>query len=182
MTNGDAAHPEACDDGINDGTCNTCGVGCTPPPRCGDGIVQKDWGEQCEPTSSNDPNCTQDCKLPGYCGDAIVQSQLGEQCDYGTALNTGAYGGCNPNCTLAPYCGDGVTQSPPEQCDLGSQNSPLDKPVYGGCFVTCKLGPYCGDGVINGPEECDDGSGPSGNGSATSRCTTQCKKYIIGVG
>ena len=181
VVNGDASHPEACDDGINDGTYGTCGVGCTPPPRCGDGIVQSDWGEQCEPTSTNDPNCTQDCKLPGYCGDAVVQSQLGEQCDYGTDLNTGAYGGCNSNCTIAPYCGDGVTNGP-EQCDLGSQNSPLDNPAYGGCLVTCLLGPHCGDGVVNGPEECDDGTGANGNGTVNSRCTTQCKKYVGGVG
>ncbi len=196
--NGDADHPEACDDGINDGTYNTCGVGCTPPPRCGDGIVQTDWGEQCEPTSSDDPNCTQDCKLPGACGDGVVQSQLGEQCDYGASQNTGAYGGCNSNCTLAPYCGDGVTQSPPEECDLGAQNSPLDNPVYGGCLVTCKLGPHCGDGIISGPEQCDDGTGPSadagttststnscatsGNGSPGSHCTAQCQKYVGGAG
>jgi len=44
VVNGDAAHPEACDDGINDGTYGTCGVGCTLPPRCGDGIVQANWG------------------------------------------------------------------------------------------------------------------------------------------
>jgi len=182
VANGDAAHPEACDDGINDGTYNTCGVGCTLPPRCGDGIVQADWGEQCEPTSSNDPNCTQDCKVPGYCGDGIVQTQLGELCDYGTALNTGAYGGCNSNCTPAPYCGDGVTQNPPEQCDLGPQNSPLNNPAYGGCLVTCVLGPYCGDGIVNGPEECDDGTGPNGNGSGPSRCTSSCKNYVGGIG
>jgi len=182
IPNGNAAHPEACDDGVNDGTYNTCGVGCTPPPRCGDGTLQADWGEQCEPIATNDPDCTQDCKRPGYCGDAILQVQLGEQCDYGTAKNTGEYGGCNSNCTRAPYCGDGVTQNPPEQCDLGSLNSPLDAPVYGGCLITCVRGPYCGDGVVNGPEECDDGTGPNGNGLGTSRCTTACKKYVAGIG
>jgi fibro-slime domain-containing protein len=179
IVNGDIANPEACDDGINDGTYNTCGVGCTPPPRCGDGIVQKDWGEQCEPDPSlpagTDPNCTADCKLPGYCGDGVVQAQLGEQCDYGTAQNTGAYGGCNSNCTLAPYCGDGVTQNPPEQCDLGTA---LNTGEYGGCYSTCLLGPHCGDGIVNGPEECDDGTGPNGNGSGQSHCTTACKKYV----
>jgi fibro-slime domain-containing protein len=196
IVNGDASHPEACDDGINDGTYNTCGVGCTLPPRCGDGIVQANWGEQCEPTSSNDPNCTQDCKLPGYCGDGVVQTQLGEQCDYGTAQNTGAYGGCNSNCTLAPYCGDGVKNGP-EQCDLGAA---LNTGAYGGCEPTCLLGPHCGDGIVNGPEQCDDGTGTSGsgsdagagigtnacgstsgNGSATSHCTTECTKYVGGA-
>ncbi len=177
IVNGDATHPEACDDGVNDGTYGTCGVGCTLPPRCGDGIVQADWGEQCEP--SLDPTCTADCQLPGSCGDGQVQASLGEICDYGAALNTGDYGGCNSNCTPAPYCGDGVTNGP-EQCDLGSQNSPLDNPAYGGCLTTCILGPHCGDGVTNGPEECDDGTGPNGNGTVSSRCTTACKNYLVG--
>jgi hypothetical protein len=182
VVNGDAAHPEACDDGINDGTYNTCDVGCVLAPRCGDGIVQSDWGEQCEPVSLNDPDCTQDCKVPGYCGDGILQPQLGEQCDYGTAKNTGEYGGCNSNCTRAPYCGDGVTQNPPEECDLGTLNSPLDASVYGGCLITCVLGPHCGDGIVNGPEECDDGTGPNGNGKGSSRCTNACKNYVGGIG
>jgi fibro-slime domain-containing protein len=174
--NGDASHPEACDDGVNDGTYNTCSPGCTLPPRCGDGLLQTDWGEQCEPTMSNDPNCTADCRLPGYCGDAAVDTALGEQCDYGTALNTGAYGGCNANCTLADYCGDGVTNGP-EVCDLGAA---LNIGDYGGCTSTCQLGPHCGDGTINGTEECDDGTGDNGNGSVLSRCTTACKKYNPG--
>ena len=178
--NGDAAHPEACDDGVNDGTYNTCGKGCTLPPRCGDGVLQTDWGEQCEPVASDDPNCTASCQLPGGCGDAVLQS--GEQCDYGTdpargQVNDGAYGGCNANCTLAPNCGDGITNGP-EQCDLGATMNIGD---YGGCTSTCLFGPHCGDGQVNGPEQCDDGSDPAtGNGSATSHCTTQCMKYIAG--
>ncbi len=177
VTNGDAANPEACDDGVNDGTYNTCSPGCTLPPRCGDGVLQADWGEECE--QALDPTCSADCKLPGACGDGVVQASLGEVCDYGAAKNTGDYGGCNANCTPAPYCGDGVTNGT-EQCDLGSQNSPLDNPAYGGCLTTCILGPHCGDGLKNGPEECDDGTGTTGNGSATSTCTTACKKYIAG--
>ena len=173
IVNGDAAHPEACDDGINDGTYNTCGVGCTLPPRCGDGIVQADWGEQCEPTSPNDPNCTQDCKLPGACGDAVVQSQLGEQCDYGSALNTGAYGGCNSNCTLAPYCGDGIKNGP-EQCDSGPA---LNTGAYGGCTSTCLLAPYCGDGIIQPAyEQCDNGV--AANGTGGDMCSSACKILV----
>jgi fibro-slime domain-containing protein len=168
VLNGTTSHLEACDDGVNDGTYGTCSPGCAVPPRCGDGVVQSDWGEACEPTMSNDPSCTADCRLPGACGDGKVDP--GELCDYGKALNNGDYGTCNSNCTLAPYCGDGVTNGP-EQCDLGKD---LNVGDYGGCTATCKLGPHCGDGAINGAEECDDGSA---NGSATSSCTTACKKY-----
>lgn len=173
VVNGDDAHPEVCDNGVNDGTYGTCGVGCTLPPRCGDAIVQSDWGEQCEPTASDDPNCTKDCRLPGYCGDGVVDNGGGEICDYGTAKNDGSYGGCNSNCTPAAYCGDGVTNGP-EVCDLGAA---LNIGEYGGCASTCQLGPHCGDGLVNGKEECDDGSGAEGNGTALSDCTGACKNY-----
>ena len=165
--------PEACDDGVNDGTYNTCSPGCVLPPRCGDGIVQTDWGEQCEPTSSNDPNCTADCKLPGYCGDGVKDTAAGEQCDYGTANNTGAYGGCNSNCTLAPYCGDGIKNGP-EQCDSGAA---LNTGAYGGCTSTCLLAPYCGDKIIQSAyEQCDDGV--AANGSGGDMCSSACKLLV----
>jgi fibro-slime domain-containing protein len=177
--NGDDSNPEDCDDGVNDGTYNTCSPGCKTAPHCGDGEVQSDWGEACEPTASNDPNCTADCRLPGYCGDSKVDE--GEQCDYGTGTtadkNSGAYGGCNENCTLAPNCGDGVTNGP-EECDLGKD---LNTGEYGGCTNTCKLGPHCGDKIINGAEECDEGSGSDGNGTPKSSCTSACKNYIINL-
>lgn len=175
VTNGDAEHPESCDDGINDGTYDTCSPGCTPPPRCGDGELQSDWGEQCEPTASDDPNCTADCRLPGYCGDGVVDNAGGEQCDYGTEQNNGEYGGCNSNCTMAPFCGDGITNGP-EACDFGAE---LNIGEYGGCASTCQLGPHCGDGFTNGEEQCDDGTGPSGNGSIDSDCTPACKDYVV---
>ena len=103
-----------------------------------------------------------------------MQADLGEVCDYGSARNTGDYGGCNSNCIPAPYCGDGVTNGP-EQCDLGVDMNMGD---YGGCTATCTLGPHCGDGIMSGPEECDDGTGPGGNGSAVSTCTPACKDYL----
>ena len=166
---------EQCDDGINDGTYDTCSPGCVLPPRCGDGIVQTDWGEQCEP--SLDPTCTAACKYPGFCGDGTVQPELGEVCDYGTdsngvSLNTGAYGGCNSNCTLAPYCGDGVKNGP-EQCDSGTA---LNTGEYGGCTATCKLAPYCGDDIVQPAyEQCDDGTA---NGTGGDMCSSACKLLV----
>jgi fibro-slime domain-containing protein len=161
---------EACDDGANDGTYNTCGdptmplPNCQLGPRCGDGIVQADYGEQCEPTSANDPSCTSACKFPGICGDGVVQPP--EQCDYGVTGNTGAYGGCSPACLLAPYCGDGVKNGP-EECDDGTNDN-----SYGGCSPQCKLAAHCGDGHVDtGYEQCDDGA----NNGPTDLCSTVCK-------
>jgi fibro-slime domain-containing protein len=164
--------PEACDDGKNDGTYGTCGdpsrplPNCGVAPHCGDGIVQSDWGEECEPTSSNDPECTSACRLPGGCGDGIPQP--GEQCDYGAAGNTGEYGGCAPGCIWAPHCGDGIKNGP-EACDDGTNDG-----SYGGCTPQCQLAPHCGDGLRQeGKEECDLGE-KDGTGS----CTTACKNVI----
>ena len=157
---------EECDDGVNDGTYSTCNPDCTLAARCGDGQVQADYGEECEPTGPDDPNCTDACRLPGGCGDGKIEPP--EQCDDGELNNNGDYGGCAPSCIYAPHCGDGIKNGP-EDCDDGILDS-----SYGGCTPQCKLGPHCGDGVTNGPEECDDGpkNGPTG------ACSTECKKII----
>jgi fibro-slime domain-containing protein len=161
---------EQCDDGANDGTYGHCGdptmplPNCLLGPRCGDGIVQDAYGEECEPTSSNDPNCTQACKKPGVCGDGVVTPP--EQCDYGSVMNDGSYGGCSPGCILAPHCGDGVKNGP-EECDDGVNDN-----SYGGCSPQCKLAPHCGDGHVDtGYEACDDGV----NNGPTDSCSTTCK-------
>jgi cysteine-rich repeat protein len=140
---------------------------CLLGPRCGDGIVQDAYGEECEPTSSNDPDCTQACKKPGVCGDGVVTPP--EQCDYGSTNNDGSYGGCSPGCILAPHCGDGVKNGP-EDCDDGVNDN-----SYGGCSPQCKLAPHCGDGHFDtGYEACDDGvnNGPTGG------CSTTCKLNV----
>jgi cysteine-rich repeat protein len=154
---------EACDDGVNDGTYGTCNPDCTPAPRCGDRVVQTAYGEECEPTMSNDPNCTSACRLPGGCGDGIIEPP--EQCDDGAQYNTGDYGGCAPSCIYAPHCGDGVVNGP-EQCDDGVNDG-----SYGTCTPQCKLAPHCGDGIINGSEQCDDGDQNGKDGICTSSCT-----------
>jgi cysteine-rich repeat protein len=132
----------------------------------GDGKVQTDYGEQCEPSGADDSSCTSACRLPGGCGDGKIEPP--EQCDDGDLNNNGEYGGCAPSCIYAPHCGDGIMNGP-EECDDGILDS-----SYGGCTPQCKRGPHCGDGFVNGPEECDDGDK---NGKDTV-CSTECKKII----
>ena len=180
IVNGDAAHPEACDDGVNIGGYGYCAPGCVWGPRCGDGIVQTQYGETCDLGAQNGvagSGCDANCGLPAVCGDGIVQPP--EQCDYGAANNctvtatNDCYNQCTTSCTLGPYCGDGVTQNPPEQCDYGAENAPLDAAPYGSCLVTCQLGPHCGDGIVQPPEQCDLGANNGPNSQCSSNCILQ---------
>ena len=155
---------ESCDDGANDGTYGTCNPDCTAAPNCGDGTVQADFGEECEPTMSNDPYCTNACRFPGGCGDGKIQSP--EQCDDGSLSNNGDYGRCAPSCIYAPHCGDGIMQAEFEECDDGVLDS-----SYGGCTPQCKQAPHCGDGIVQTDhEECDHGADNNLDGLCTSGC------------
>jgi fibro-slime domain-containing protein len=166
------ANGEQCDDGPTNGSSGSdCDLNCKL--KCGNGVV--DPGEQCDQGPKNvdaatmpyGPGiCTTVCRLAPYCGDGILQNPP-EQCDYGTAGNTGSYGGCNPDCTLGPYCGDGIVQNPPELCDNGASNV-VAAAAYGAgiCTTTCTPAPYCGDGVVEPQfgEQCD----------GTPACTPTC--------
>ena len=168
---------EQCDDGVNIGGYSYCGPNCKWDARCGDGVIQAQYGETCDKGDQNGvagSGCTATCGVPAVCGDGVVQAP--ETCDDGT--NDGKYGGCTSDCQHAPYCGDGVRQNPPEQCDYGSANAPLDSAPYGSCLINCTLGPRCGDGVVQSPQEkCDLGAA---NGDA-SPCSSDCIVQVIGT-
>ena len=114
--NGVLESPEECDDANrrNDDGCNeNClleiGI-------CGDGIVQKLLGEQCE-ESGFDPTLPYDCRkcrlASRSCGDGTVD--LGEECDNGPMNSTSPNAACRPDCSLS-RCGDGIRDEG-EQCD-----------------------------------------------------------------
>jgi fibro-slime domain-containing protein len=152
--------PEECDNGTNNddyGATSGCAPGCKLPARCGDSIVQADFGEACDSGSANltttDPvagygGCLANCQRGDYCGDGITNGT--ETCDDG--VNDGTYGTCNPDCTLAARCGDGTIQSDyGEECEPTMSNDP-------NCTDACRLPGGCGDGKIEPPEQCDDGA------------------------
>jgi fibro-slime domain-containing protein len=166
--------PEQCDDGVNLAPYNStsgCGPGCVTPPRCGDGVQDLAFGEQCDLGSANNTGayggCTATCQLAAFCGDGHVDSPQ-ETCDQGAA--NGGYGkACGYDCQPAPRCGDGIRNGP-EQCDLGDGKNVGG---YGGCTASCTLGPRCGDQVVQSAdgEECDDGVNEGGYG----KCAPGCK-------
>jgi cysteine-rich repeat protein len=109
--NGITEGSEECDDGNANDT-DSCRNDCTIPV-CGDGIVDAQNGETCDPPGSpaggNGNNCTGTCTS---CGDSVVDA--GEQCDDGNGNNAD---GCRNDCTI-PVCGDGIVDPQnSETCD-----------------------------------------------------------------
>jgi fibro-slime domain-containing protein len=82
---GITASDEACDDGVNDGSYNSCATNCKGfGPRCGDGNVDAGH-EDCDLGANNVGGyggCTPTCQLGPHCGDGIVQADH-EDCDDG---------------------------------------------------------------------------------------------------
>jgi cysteine-rich repeat protein len=62
----DSLAGEQCDDGKNPGGYGRCSRECRLGPRCGDGMVQGDDGEECDDGNllGND-GCSSDCKGEG---------------------------------------------------------------------------------------------------------------------
>ncbi|MFH1670540.1 MAG: DUF4215 domain-containing protein, partial [Patescibacteria group bacterium] len=87
---------------------------------CGDGILQRALGEQCEPSlhdSTLPYACSYNCRFSSkYCGNGYIDP--GEQCDEGprNSDNPGAL--CRTNCSSA-RCSDSILD-PYEGCDDGN--------------------------------------------------------------
>jgi fibro-slime domain-containing protein len=117
---GEVAPGEECDDGPNNrGGYNECTPDCRLGPRCGDGIVQEQYGEVCDDGVNDGAygGCAANCQPGPHCGDGIVQPEH-EECDDGA--NDGGYGECSAGCVLGPYCGDGNVSLEFEECDDGN--------------------------------------------------------------
>lgn len=104
-----------------------CLGGSCIPAKCGDGVVQKANGEECDPGEET-AKCNADC-TKAVCGDGKVNEAAGEECDDG-----GESAECNADCTKA-VCGDGkLNEAAGEECDEGGG------PVYSRCGSRCFIG------------------------------------------
>ncbi len=193
--------------------------------RCGDGIIQGIYGEQCEGTELGGKCCQSlgyhggnlicrndctfdlsDCIATGSCGDGIIQEEFGEQCE-GTNLNRvsceelGHHGGtlaCDLNCHFdTGAClrfGDGILQPEHgETCDGNDtgEHTCVTLGLYPGvltCNQDCSTldtggcGGFCGDGIVQGDfgETCEPSvhipysCGTVGQGIGRVNCTVSC--------
>ncbi len=148
---------EECDD-PNDPLCTD---DCKLLPFCGDGIVDPEANETCDPPGSvpdtppgNMNACRDNCT---YCGDGIVDED--EECDDPNDPL------CSNECKLIPFCGDGIVDPEAnETCDPPGSVPDTPPGNMNVCRDNCT---YCGDGIVNNGEECDDPGNPA--------CTDDCK-------
>ncbi|MEM8607394.1 MAG: DUF4215 domain-containing protein [Myxococcota bacterium] len=142
---------EQCDDGgtVDGDGCNaTCQL-----EICGDGVVNNDGAEECEPAGT--ATCDDDCTVRDpVCGDGFLTPP--EACEpAGTAT-------CDVDCTFrVAVCGDGFL-TPPEQCEPAGTAT---------CDDDCTFRvAVCGDGLLTPPETCEDGNVVGGDG-----CSAVCQ-------
>jgi hypothetical protein len=139
--------------------------------RCGDGIVDRRNGEQCEPPGAG--LCDASCRVI-VCGNGVLDP--GEECEPpGTPT-------CSPFCR-AKNCGDGVVDPATESCEPpntpscdaqcyrifacgdgvvdASHGEECEPPGQATCDASCQFVHICGNGVIERGEECDGQAGCS---------------------
>lgn len=116
----------------------TCGPSCELSPRCGDGVIQSDFGEACDDGNRDHEFCDYEetsctvcgeyCQsVPGRfrgCGDGIVDE--GESCDDGNAM---PWDTCDANCETT-RCADGSIH--PGEC-----GEPPGRFLSAGAVHTC---------------------------------------------
>lgn len=188
--NGVVEAGEACDIGVAG---ELAGVSCTytclrpgtQGASCGDGVVDSNRGEQCDPDDANttsvylidgvervgpDGYCSETCTLSGssqeatgdvnapICGSGDVTP--GEQCDIN---DPDTRAGCANNCL---YRGTGLSRA---YCDA------LPDPLNSQQALVCQSSQsICGNGILESGEECEVGL----VGATSSTCSTSC--LIIG--
>lgn len=196
--NGTVEDGEECDNGAARNGAGNCSNVCMFL-ACGDGVVSKELGEECEPkreevyaidpatgklttvlrfmaascgTVCTAPVCNGDGVCSGGCTREFKQSCVATPSSPSSEASFQSQSQASSSASsreYVPRCGNSV-KDPGEQCDDGNT---LDTD---GCTIACKL-PRCGDGAVQRGEQCDDGNAFDNDG-----CTNKCAKPACGDG
>ncbi|TPX12668.1 uncharacterized protein E0L32_000845 [Thyridium curvatum] len=160
---------------------------------CGNGRVDKAFGEQCDAGGVADPVCQANCTctyglntdtntcLPfDGCGNFFTERGLGEECDEGPTGNSICSSSCrciygvstSGYCKTRPFCGNGIVEDG-EQCEPRMQLPPRSVEGRG-------YSPAVSDGICNAQCQCIYGlsatpgvcNDPPNNSTTTSSTTT----------
>ena len=140
------ARTQVCDAG-----CDSSQNECNPVTgSCGDGQVQRELGEECEPAESDTENdCNPACRF-SFCGDGYTRPEI-ESCD---DANAESGDGCDTECRIEPGWRCDATET--------SEDSTRNRRPANAGGAACA--PICGDGMLRGNESCDDANTESGDG------------------
>jgi len=91
------------------------GPTCLSCPVCGDGVVETEYGEECDDgNNTSSDGCSTSCTLESdVCGNGIVEA--GEECDDANAIDVDSCVMC-----VEAFCGDTYVVSGTEECDDGN--------------------------------------------------------------
>jgi cysteine-rich repeat protein len=160
---------EQCDKGRFNGKTD-CSTDCKNL-YCGDGVLSKDLGEECEPETQEfyvedkNGNLTTEIRFVGA-------TQCGWYCQ-------------PPQCNDAGTCTGGCKQQYVDQCtETGSTISAPASSAEQSSAATSQASTsagttlaVCGNSLVEGEEQCDDG-----NRNPVDECTNDCKKPLCGDG
>jgi cysteine-rich repeat protein len=172
ITDSEANPSEECDHGKLNGTDNdTCDAHCHIRSLvCGNGIIDQDKGEQCDPGPTDSADCNSSSAGPlackaSKCGDGYTNMAAGEMCDSG--MNRPDTADCNGMLCTAPACGDNyINAMAGEECESNGSDTRICNGKPGGT-ASCRSA-KCGDGYVNPkfipsgqttPETCDNAGG-----------------------
>lgn len=145
-----------------DGLQDTCSFSLRVP-LCGDGLIDPNSGEQCDPGAQPigcnvGDTCTPSCVCVP-CGNGVVDA--GEQCDDG---NTQGGDCCSSACQFeaaGATCADDGDQCTQDVCGAGPDQGSCTHPPANPAPSQCQQG--CGNGILEAPEQCDDGNTQGGD-------------------
>jgi cysteine-rich repeat protein len=170
--------PGPCDDGDDCTQDDACFAGnCQGYSLCGNGTVDTQCGETCEPP--NDEFCDETCGIVAVCGNGVIEP--GEQCDDGNTLGGDC---CDAVCqlTIGPCTDDNACTTGDVCTPLGCVGTPLDCSYLDSGCTSGQCDPQngeCHSVNVNEGGPCDDGDSCSANDVCIAGICSSCGNDVV---